>query len=102
VESPLELLEKLNSFYSTAFGHLMTITLAVFAFSGVILPIVFQFIQAALSITKPQAECHKNVLYRAKMIHPSGGEIDEGGDTGEMLWMVIEKGYAYLVENKLA
>jgi hypothetical protein len=54
VES-LEVLEKVNSFYSTAFGHLVTITLAVLAFSGVILPIIFQLIQARISRTEAKA-----------------------------------------------
>jgi hypothetical protein len=42
---PLQVLEKVNSFYSNAFSQLLTLTIAVLAVAGVILPIVVQIIQ---------------------------------------------------------
>src|SRR5688572_23182297 len=43
---PIEILEKIDSLYSNAFNQLITITVIVLGFGGVILPIVLQFIQA--------------------------------------------------------
>jgi len=42
---PLQILEKVNSFYSSAFSQLLTVTVIIFGFSGVILPIIWQIIQ---------------------------------------------------------
>ncbi len=36
----LQVLEKVNSFYTNSFSQLITITIAILAFSGIILPIV--------------------------------------------------------------
>lgn len=45
MDSTLQILEKVNALYSGAYTHLLTITLAILAFSGVILPLVIQMIQ---------------------------------------------------------
>jgi hypothetical protein len=45
----LQILEKVNSFYSGAFAQLMTLTIAILAIAGVILPIVIQLIQSSIS-----------------------------------------------------
>lgn len=39
----IELLEKVNGFYATSFSQLMTITLGLVAFVGVLIPILFTF-----------------------------------------------------------
>ena len=41
----LQILEKVNSFYSNAFSQLITVTVAVLAFAGVFLPLLLQFLQ---------------------------------------------------------
>ena len=43
---PIEILDKVNSFYSTAFSQLLTITIAILGFGGVVLPIILQIIQS--------------------------------------------------------
>lgn len=42
----LQILEKVNAFYSGAFAQLVTITIAIVAVSGVMLPILIQIIQS--------------------------------------------------------
>jgi hypothetical protein len=42
---PFQILQAVNTFYEVAFSHLITITIAILGFGGVILPIVLQFIQ---------------------------------------------------------
>jgi hypothetical protein len=44
--TPVEIVDKVNAFYSGAFTQLITLTLAVLAFAGVILPILIQMIQS--------------------------------------------------------
>jgi len=44
----LQLIDKVNSFYSNSFSQLITLTIAILGFSGVILPIVIQFIQTRI------------------------------------------------------
>jgi hypothetical protein len=42
----LQILDKVNSFYSSSFTQLLTVTLAFLGFAGVILPIILQMVQA--------------------------------------------------------
>src|ERR1700690_2519678 len=49
---PFQILQAVNSYYETAFSHLLTITLAVLGFTGVILPAVFGFFQYRLFKTE--------------------------------------------------
>ena len=44
--TPIEIVDKVNSFYSGAFTQLITLTVAVLAFAGIILPILIQIIQS--------------------------------------------------------
>lgn len=44
--TPIEVIDKVNSFYSGAFTQLITLTIAVLGFGGVILPILVQIIQS--------------------------------------------------------
>jgi hypothetical protein len=44
--TPIEIVDKVNSFYSGAFTQLITLTVAVLAFSGIILPVLIQLIQS--------------------------------------------------------
>lgn len=41
----LEIINKVNSFYAGSFSNLLTLTLAILGFSGVLLPIILQIIQ---------------------------------------------------------
>ncbi|WP_160061820.1 hypothetical protein [Psychromonas sp. L1A2] len=48
MQDSLKILETVNNFYSQSFGHLITITVAVLAFSGIILPILVTIYQKRL------------------------------------------------------
>lgn len=48
MEDSLKILEAVNSFYSQSFGQLMNITVAVLAFSGIVLPILITLYQKRL------------------------------------------------------
>lgn len=48
MQDTLAILESVNSFYSQSFSHLISITLAVLAFSGVVLPVLFGLYQKRL------------------------------------------------------
>ncbi len=54
-----------------------------------------------LNIPKIKAEYHRDILWQAKMIQPFGTAVDEIGESGDMVWGLIDKGRAYLVENGL-
>jgi hypothetical protein len=41
----LQIIDKINGFYSTSFSQLITITIAILGFSGIVLPIIIQFMQ---------------------------------------------------------
>jgi hypothetical protein len=42
----LQIIDKVNSFYSNSFSQLMTLTIAFLGFAGILLPIVLQLIQS--------------------------------------------------------
>jgi hypothetical protein len=44
----IQILEKVNSFYSNSFNQLIIITIAILGFGGVILPIIMQFYQSRI------------------------------------------------------
>lgn len=48
MQDTLAILESVNNFYSQSFSHLISITLAVLAFSGVVLPVLFGLYQKRL------------------------------------------------------
>ena len=43
---PIQILDQVNEFYTTAFGNLMYLTIAIFSISGIILPLILQNIQS--------------------------------------------------------
>lgn len=48
MDSTLVIVEKINSFYSSAFSQLITITVAMLAFVGIIVPILYYLYQQRL------------------------------------------------------
>jgi len=45
MQDPIKILESVNTFYSQSFSQLITITVAVLAFAGIILPVVISILQ---------------------------------------------------------
>lgn len=58
---PIEILEKVNAFYSEAFNKLITITALIIGFGGFILPIIFQYFQS-LSLKREREILKSQIL----------------------------------------
>jgi len=55
----LQVIDKLHAFYSDAFSQLIILTIAIWAFSGVVLPIIIQLIQSRSSrVQQRSLEAH--------------------------------------------